>query len=68
LLCKRRSVIQILLDHYGDTPIAAMIDAKCVAQLDDELRRVGKEQGPVPADDVPTLPASHWWWHYPSAG
>jgi hypothetical protein len=45
-------VIQILTDYHGDSPIAAS-----VAELDVELRRVVTEHGPVPAADVPTLPA-----------
>jgi hypothetical protein len=65
-LCMRRSVIQILLDEYAGTPLAALIDPSDVADLDLELRRVGIEQGPIPDPFVPdNLPNSHWWWHYP---
>jgi hypothetical protein len=68
-LCMRRSVIQSLVDDYAGTPVAAFIDHGDVAELDDELRRVGEMQGPVPAPLVPKgLPSSHWWWRYPEHG
>jgi hypothetical protein len=62
----RRSAIQSLVDDYAGTPVAAFIDPGDVAELDDELRRVGELQGPVPESFVPKgLPSSHWWWRYP---
>ena len=65
-LAMRRSVIQLLSDEYVGTRVAAQIDPAEVAELDAELRRVGKEQGPVPEPYVPkSLPGSHWWWHFP---
>ncbi len=65
-LCIRRSVIQVLLDDYAGTGIAALIDREDLAELDEELRRVGKEQGPSPATTIPPgLSAEHWWWCYP---
>ncbi len=64
-LCMRRSVIQSLLDDYADTPVPELIDPVDLADLDTELRRVGKEQGPIPAEFVPKgLPGHHWWWSY----
>lgn len=68
-LCMRRSAIQSLLDDYGGTPAAGLVDRDDVAALDEELRRVGREQGPLPADAVPAgLPDGHWWWRYPAGG
>lgn len=65
-LCLRRSVIQILLDDYMETPVAEFINLDDVSDLDIELRRVGLEQGPIPEEFIPNgLPESHWWWHYP---
>jgi hypothetical protein len=66
-LCMRRSAIQLLIDEYAGTPVAALIDPADVAALDVELRRVGKEYGPVPDPFVPKgLPDSHWWWFFPA--
>lgn len=66
-LCLRRSAIQTLIDDYAGTPIAALIDPAEVAELDEEMRRVGNEYGPVPNPFVPKgIPESHWWWSYPS--
>lgn len=67
-LSMRRSAIQSLIDDYLDTPVAALINRDDVAELDEELRRLGQhdEQGPVDARAIPHgLPASHWWWRYP---
>lgn len=63
-LCMRRSALQVLLDDQPEA--AAAIDRDDLAELDTEMRRVGDDQGPLPADIVvPGLPASHWWWRYP---
>ena len=65
-LCMRRSVVQCLLEDFADTPLAGWISADEIAGLDEEMMRVGDEQGPVDAGRVPGgLPLSHWWWHYP---
>ncbi|HEX8114348.1 MAG TPA: hypothetical protein VF516_41745 [Kofleriaceae bacterium] len=51
------SLVRLSLIHLDD-----------VAELDEELRRLGQhdEQGPVDARAIPRgLPASHWWWRYP---
>jgi hypothetical protein len=65
-LAMRRSVIQLLSDEYVGTRVAAQIDPAEITALDLELRRVGKEQGPIPEPYVPkSLPGSHWWWHFP---
>ena len=62
----RRSVIQVLLDDYSGTPVAAFIDLNEVRDLDQELRKLGLEQGPVSEGDIPYgIPPSHWWWRYP---
>jgi hypothetical protein len=68
-LCLRRSVIQLLLDDYGATPLTELLDPVDVEDLDAEMRRLGLEWGRLPAKYVPQgLPASHWWWHYPGPG
>lgn len=65
-LCMSRSVIQCLLDDYVGTPIPSLFQADDLADLDETLRRVGEQQGPLPADQrIHGLPASHWWWRYP---
>ena len=67
-LCRRRSAIEFLLTEYAGTPATALIDRDEVARFDEEIRRIGATQGPVPPDAVPQgLPASHWWWHYPAS-
>lgn len=67
-LCMNRSAIQCLLDDYPDTPLPGLFDRGELADLDEALRRVGAQQGPVAEDLVPRgLPDSHWWWHYPAA-
>jgi hypothetical protein len=66
-LCMQRSAIQFLIEEYAGTPVAAMIEPADVADLDVELRRVGKEYGPVPERFVPKgVPESHWWWFFPA--
>lgn len=68
-ICVRRSVTQLILDAWPETPVARFIDPEEVAALDREMRRVGLEQGPIPPDKAPKgLPASHWWWTYPHSG
>lgn len=65
-LCIRRSVIQCLLDDFAGAPIAKLIDPAEVSELDAELRRVGREYGPVlPPFVPPDLADNHWWWFYP---
>lgn len=65
-LCIRRSIIQIFLDDYTETPVAEFVDLEDINDLDIELRRVGLEQGPIPEEFIPNgLTESHWWWHYP---
>jgi hypothetical protein len=67
-LCMRRSVIQLLMDHCAGADPGASIDSDLVADLDEELRRVGLDQGPMPKDSIPKgLPESHWWWDYPAS-
>lgn len=63
--CWRRSAIQILLDEYADTAVASTIDLDSVDELDGELRRLGLDAPPVPRDEIPNVPHSHWWWRYP---
>lgn len=68
-LCIRRSVIQSLLDDYPGTSIPGLIDPSDLADLDAELKRVGLDQGPIPAEWIPKgLPETHWWWTYPTSG
>jgi hypothetical protein len=67
-LSMRRSVIQSLLDDYAGTPIPDLIEREDVAELDEELRRIGQddEQGVTEERFYPRgLPDSHWWWRYP---
>jgi len=65
-LCMRRSAIQFLLEDYAGTPVADWIDPGELAELDEEMRRVGDEQGPVDPRWTPQgMPPSHWWWRYP---
>lgn len=67
-LCKRRSAIQVLLDDYAGAPLAD-VGPTTVANLDVEMRRLGEQYGPVPATFVPAgLPATHWWWRFPTSG
>ncbi len=63
-LCVRRSAIEsVLSDHDLDIPADI---CELVCDLDNELRRVGLEQGRVPAPFIPLgIPSSHWWWEYP---
>jgi hypothetical protein len=64
-LCLRRSAIQLLSDHCP--PVAAAIDRADLSDLDEEMRRVGLDQGPAAEEFIPRgLPDSHWWWHYPA--
>ena len=63
--CWRRSAIQILLDEHADTAVASTIDLDSVDELDGELRRLGLDAPPVPRDEIPNVPHSHWWWRYP---
>lgn len=65
-LCMRRTVIQLLISNCSETAISNQIDLADVADLDVELLKVGKEQGPIPEPFIPKgLPDSYWWWHYP---
>lgn len=67
-LCVRRSVIQFVWDDYSGTPAAALVSAEEVAHLDDAMRRVGTEQGPVGEKGLLRgVPAAHWWWRYPAS-
>jgi hypothetical protein len=67
-LCGKRSAIELLRTLYADTPAVADLEPADVARLDDEMRRVGQEQGPLEAAwRVPGMPASHWWWWYPGS-
>lgn len=66
-LCMQRSAIQCLLDDYPSSPVPALFDPGEVAELDEEMRRVGDQQGPLDPGLVPRgLPAGHWWWRYPT--
>jgi hypothetical protein len=68
-LCLRRSVIQLLVEQCGVTAAGGAIQPGDLAELDMDLRRIGREQGPVPEPFIPKgLPDSHWWWRYPSPG
>lgn len=65
-LCMSRSVIQFLIDDYTGTPVPELIDRDDLAELDEEMERVGGRQGPLDDDQIPKgMPASHWWWRYP---
>ena len=67
-LSMRRSAIQSLIDDYQGTSVAAIINLDDVAQLDEELRRLGQndEQGPADENAIPRgLLETHWWWRYP---
>lgn len=67
-LCGKRSAIEILLTRYAGSPGVADVAAADVERLDEALRRVGQDQGPVTREwQVPGLPASHWWWWYPAS-
>jgi hypothetical protein len=60
----RRSAIQAILDGYGGTPAAAVIEPDDVEAIDAALRRKAAEVEPLPPDWIPAgLPADHWWWH-----
>ena len=65
-LCIQRSVIQLLIQYYSNTPCGKYLEYYDLDTLDNEMRRVGEDQGPVPEKYVPKLPSSHWWWTYPT--
>ncbi len=66
-LCGKRSAIELLLTRYAGSPAVAAVDPSVVARLDDHLRALGLEHGPVgPAFRIPAMPAAHAWWWMPS--
>ncbi|HMF39842.1 MAG TPA: hypothetical protein VKQ32_04055 [Polyangia bacterium] len=68
-ICMRRSVLQLLLDDYPQTPALAMVDATDMIGFDDHTRETGRAHGPIPEALIPMgLPDTHWWWRYPRPG
>jgi hypothetical protein len=62
-LAIRRSAIQSLIDDYDGTAAEGLVNPDDVAELDEDLRRVVDDQGPLPEAVVPHgLPEHHWWW------
>ena len=67
-LCLRRSTIQYLLDDLADTPVAELLSAAPLADIDARLAAIKDHQGPVDDDECPDgLPETHHWWFSGSA-
>lgn len=64
----RRSAIQLLLDQHAAVfeelePVQRETVVDLIDSIDFELRRMGRDYGRLPDDELPRgLPASHWWW------
>jgi hypothetical protein len=62
-LCLRRSAIQYLLDDLAGTPVADLISAARMTEIDARLAAIAAHQGPVAGDErLQDMPESHLWW------
>jgi hypothetical protein len=62
-LATRRSALELVRGA-----VDGVVSDGLLAEIDEELRRVGKHHGPVKPEYVPkALPKSHWWWRYPAS-
>jgi len=65
-LSLRRSSIQLLVDDYPGSVVAALALEGDLPELDEELRRFAPAKAPVPERAIPRgLPDGHWWWRLP---
>ena len=66
-LSLRRSAIQLLIEDYAGTLVAALALQGSLSELDAELRKFAPEKAPVPERSIPKgLPDGHWWWRLPN--
>jgi hypothetical protein len=62
--CLYRSALETLFEGFLGSAAVSLVDMDEIEEIDDELRDVVAEVGPVPPGAVPTgIPSHHWWWH-----
>jgi hypothetical protein len=65
--CMRRSAAQVIADTVDADDDDPLIEPGPLAEVDAEMREIGPELPPLPADVIPRgMPASHWWWFLPA--
>lgn len=63
--CRRRSAIQFVIDEIdpgGDPPL---IEIHRICEDDEDMRDMAPNLERLPIESIPSLPATHFWWHAP---